>query len=601
LLWLGASAAALPTVPAAAIGPIGYSAPVVVDPVRAGGEPSVIYSHNSKDLIYSSHEGTTHIDRTGLVGAGSDAGFTCSGPLEPTPQAACYQNHVWVWTSTDHGQTWTWRDEGVQYTGFSDPDLTEDSGGTIYDTGIDLVNDALFSTSDGGVTWPSGTPQCHQGDRPWLAGGAAGEVFLTTDDQTNNQHILVHSSNSGASCDSTTVSDTGNIPSTCMNPMMGSATCESFSGLGKGLVDPVDGSFIEPARFVYPKTSAEPNGHLNLGISRLDSAARAFSSGGGSFDPIEIVSHTSQYSPFGGAEVLRMDSRENLYFTWDTDDRDPSSMNGCSSTQPNAAGGPAPLPNHIMFVVGRHVGPAQWVWSQPVALEAFGPAKIPGARVLWPWTTVGTPGNVSVVWYQMDQLVDPDCDIAAATGQPAPNVNTFVYEARISNALDPARMAVTVTNVAGRAIHQGGICDSGTTCVVTGQDRRLGDYFTSNTDANGCLLIASGDTTMPDPLTQMPRATSLPIFIAQNSGPSLTGQDCAAPAVATSASPTAAPSPTPPAIPSPSPTSRAAPLPNTGGGTAALPLLILAAGGWLLAGFPARASRPGRSPRARPE
>jgi len=29
--------------------------------------------------------------------------------------------------------------------GFSDPDLTQDAGGRVYNTGIDLVNDSLFS------------------------------------------------------------------------------------------------------------------------------------------------------------------------------------------------------------------------------------------------------------------------------------------------------------------------------------------------------------------------------------------------------------------------------------------------------------------------
>jgi len=65
--------------------------------------------------------------------------------------------------------------------------------------------------------------------------------------------------------------------------------------------------------------------------------------------------------------------------------------------------------------------------------------------------------------------------------------------------------------------------------VVTGQDRRLGDCFTNSIDGRGCVIIASGDTTVPD-LTGEPRITSLPIFIKQTSGPSLTtGKDCASP------------------------------------------------------------------------
>jgi hypothetical protein len=143
---------------------VGFGKPVFVDTALAGGEPFVIYSHKGHDLIYSSHEGTTHLFRDGVItGPGGVAAF-----------AANYRNQVNIWTSHDDGKTW----QRVNYngtgfftnpaknTGFSDPDLTEDEGGVIYDTGIDLANDALFSTPDGGKTWPTGTVQCHEGDRP---------------------------------------------------------------------------------------------------------------------------------------------------------------------------------------------------------------------------------------------------------------------------------------------------------------------------------------------------------------------------------------------------------------------------------------------------
>jgi hypothetical protein len=73
-------------------------------------------------------------------------------------------------------------------------------------------------------------------------------------------------------------------------------------------------------------------------------------------------------------------------------------------------------------------------------------------------------------------------------------------------------------------IHIGStVCQGGTTCVATGQDRRLGDFFTNALDPRGCELIASGDTTQPNPLTGGPRPTALPILIRQNSGPALVG------------------------------------------------------------------------------
>src|SRR5437667_104904 len=88
-----------------------------------------------------------------------------------------YRNQVGIWTSSDGGLNWTpvnWNNtmfftNPLINTGFSDPSMTQDEGGNIYDTGIDLANDSLFSSSDGGLTWPTGTADCHDGDRPWLA------------------------------------------------------------------------------------------------------------------------------------------------------------------------------------------------------------------------------------------------------------------------------------------------------------------------------------------------------------------------------------------------------------------------------------------------
>lgn len=544
---LGGGAPSLFLVPgrAASAGPVGFSAPVVVDQARAGGEPSVIHSSKVGDLVYSAHEGTTHLDREGAA-SGSVLQFLC--PSLTTLD--CYKNHVWIWTSDDGGRTWQRRDQGLTYPGFSDPDLTEDASGLIYDTGIDLANDALFSSPDGGRTWPHGTFQCHEGDRPWLAGGAANEVFLTTDTEETG-HTLFHSGNAGDSCDPQGIPDNGTLPDGT-----------TWSGFGKGVYDRVDGSFIEPARFV------DPHGNVSVGISRLPHAADAFRGGGETFQPvIAAPAPGGIYSPFGAPEVVSMDSAENIYLAWDSDDRDPTGTGGCSQTIPNTGGGPTPLPNHIWFVAGRHVGPGQWQFTAPISLAHQG-----NARVLWPWSVAGAPGMVSVVWYQMDTMVDPDCDLY--DGKPVPNVETYIYEAHISNATDPARRQVVVSNASGRPIHEGGICDSGTTCVATGQDRRLGDYFTNAIDGRGCVIIASGDTTMPDPVTGGPRVTSLPIFIAQSSGQSLLGGDCASAATSSPISQTLGTTAPPGA--NALPQTRAATSPWSG--PAALVLAALAAG-----------------------
>src|ERR1043166_4579684 len=147
-----------------------FATPVYVDQQLAGGEPEVFADALHGRLIYSAHEGTTHLYRDGLT----------MSPWGDFAFVSNYCNQVNTWTSPDGGVNW-YRDrylgstcpQNPTYTGFSDPDLTQDAGGRVYNTGINLVNDAVFSSQDGGQTWDKGTGYCHDGDRPWLAGGAA--------------------------------------------------------------------------------------------------------------------------------------------------------------------------------------------------------------------------------------------------------------------------------------------------------------------------------------------------------------------------------------------------------------------------------------------
>src|SRR2546423_4950699 len=194
-----------------------FAPPVYVDQTLAGGEPEVFADPLHGRLIYSAHEGTTHLYRDGIV----------NSPWGDFSFVANYCNQVNIWTSPDGGVNW-YRDRYLGSTcptspaintGFSDPDLTQDASGRVYNTGIDLVNDALFSSIDGGNTWDKGTPQCHDGDRPWLAGGKAEEVWMATDtgegengqqEQSNQvNHTVYHSTDGGNSCSQTGVPDFG--------------------------------------------------------------------------------------------------------------------------------------------------------------------------------------------------------------------------------------------------------------------------------------------------------------------------------------------------------------------------------------------------------
>src|SRR5439155_10045758 len=129
LAWRGLSLTA--AVPGGiAAGPSGptFAQPISIDQQLAGGEPEVFADTLKGTLIYTAHEGTTHLYRNGLV----------SSPFGDFSFVSNYCNQVNTWYSTDGGVNWL-RDHYLDSPcpsspaasdGFSDPDLTLDDSGT---------------------------------------------------------------------------------------------------------------------------------------------------------------------------------------------------------------------------------------------------------------------------------------------------------------------------------------------------------------------------------------------------------------------------------------------------------------------------------------
>src|SRR3954470_12941228 len=192
----------------AAAAPLAFAPPLMLSDQLAGGEPVLLTDPVHHTIVYSSHEGTTHIYKAGFA---SQTTFTF---------LAGYRNQVNNWVSSDGGKTFKFVDVSgtgftqppIQNTGFSDPDLTQDAGGRIYNTGINLANDSLFSSGDGGRTWDRGTAACHDGDRPWLSGVAGNQVFMVTNTaETTLSHRIFRSTDGGQTCGATGVPDAGTL------------------------------------------------------------------------------------------------------------------------------------------------------------------------------------------------------------------------------------------------------------------------------------------------------------------------------------------------------------------------------------------------------
>src|SRR5207253_9535158 len=122
--------AGLQFIPGAGVakGALGFDAPVFVDTTLAGGEPMAAFAAKSGRLVYTAHEGTTHLFSSNIPGA----------PAESGGWLADYRNQVNIWTSQDNGATWQVVNQLAGFftnplinTGFSDPDLTQDESGNI--------------------------------------------------------------------------------------------------------------------------------------------------------------------------------------------------------------------------------------------------------------------------------------------------------------------------------------------------------------------------------------------------------------------------------------------------------------------------------------
>ena len=454
----------------ASAGSLGFAKRQYVDPKLAGGEPFVLADNVHHTLIYTAHEGTTHIYRPGLE--------------YPIDFGANYRNQVNLWRSDDNGRHWKrlnyigtgFPTNPGENTGFSDPDLTQDRGGRVYDTGIDLANDSVFSTRDGGRHWDRGTPQCHEGDRPWLAGGRKDEVFMATNTEEEG-HQIYRSTNGGDSCSLTGIPDQGEV-----------SGGRTYVGDGKLLYDRKHDQLVEP--IVFQNSDGDI---IGLGTSTWHRGDTAFKPG--AMIPTSLFAHWP---------AIAIDRGGNTYLVWDTDPRRNDSK-GCGDTLTGNGATGSPLPNSIKVAASGNYGKT---WSHPYTV-----AHRKGARVFWPWIAAGSAGRIAVTWYRTDRLRDPDCQ----------KVTLAIGDAHVFHAASSKR-GIAYAGASRGPIHKNStVCQGGTTCVATGQDRRLGDFFTNALDSRGCELIASGDTTRPSPLGG-PRPTALPILIRQNSGRRLVGK-----------------------------------------------------------------------------
>ena len=151
-------------------------------------------------------------------------------------------------------------------------------------------------------------------------------------------------------------------------------------------------------------------------------------------------------------------------------------------------------------------------WGEPVTLPA------PAGDMLWPWVVAGDDGKVAVAWLQRTSK-DPRA-FSMMVGATENAHGTTVTCSNGAKMFIPSRW--TVVNASKTPVHIGEICLNGTNCNASADfpagDRRLGDFYTINYDKSGQLFVVGADTTQLA-AGEVPRPTSLPIFIGTSKSP----------------------------------------------------------------------------------
>ena len=449
----------LPTVPGfkaleATLAPV-FSKPVLIDDVRAGGEPVIAVTHKSTILV-GSHPGFTHYH----PGTDPTATLGLVGP---------FGGESYIFRSTDNGTTWAVigapvsqaagmgpRGAGV---GVSDPEFTVMDDNTVCFTDLEALAAASVSCStDDGVTWvgnPVGSGQ--PVDRQWLASYHDQLYFTanpqgpaTADFRVSTDRGLTWTDLGTTPCNSDVIANpaNGHLYQSCG----GTAMTVSTDG-GKTWADPVG-----------PKDAKDSG--LALNEPAIDSAGNVWLT----WSAGEKTLHVAGTPDEGKTWPWNIDLTPHfrLFATWPC-----PGMMGTQSLDDRCR--PCDGPDKPKCSVSPATAPQNGTY-------------------VWPWVSAGSTGRLAVTWIGA-------YDVKPSTENVGP---WYIFSAFVVNAT-MASPTVVVSRLTPEPMHQGPICQSGTFCEVgsvqgdPGSDRRLGDFFETTVEPGTGYLLGTWSNTAVHP------------------------------------------------------------------------------------------------------
>ncbi len=484
-----------------------------IDKTRAGGEP-LVTTHPDGTLLWGSHAGTTHF----------------FGPAAPDEDTAAflenYEGQTYQYYSEDQGETWEFAprtpvqaevDSGLPNSGFSDPEFAIDTAGNIFISEINLANIAFSKSSDSGRTY---TLQSLVGisfsDRQWM--------------DADTEDVLWFVANTfGGGSPSAGEPVTGSLSNRLYKSTDGGATFTEGQSLGGQQssdihVDQSDGRLYQ----LHTERQEDRTTDLEMWVFPN---ARDEAPPNVTIEQYTIAEDFSRQSSIGPEFAL--DSDGNIFTVWND-------------------AGEGSLEHGVYYSYSTDRGVS---WSPAQRLDDG------SGSIHWTWIAAGEDGGVSAVWYQNEnQLPDNDPEQAG----PDDAWNVMAAQSLTGLGCEDSELAgFRVTQATSEPFHVGTICNGGTICQARVVDRRLGDYFSNEIDADGDVYIATGDT-------REGGSVALPLVIRQTGGPShfaptesggqptapaspqptASTRPTASPAPSSTASPNASPAPSEPSEPS---------------------------------------------------
>ena len=429
----------------------------------APAKPLTFEKQKYIDTTRAGGEPTVEMHPDGTLLYGSHAGtthFYTPAAADPTTAAFVenYTGQTYYYFSKDHGKTWTYQQRvlppnGTPFSGFSDPEYAIDSAGQVYVSEINLANVAVSKAP--GPREPFELQNFFGmtvTDRQWM--------------EADKKNVLYMVGNAFAGGTFPT-DPAGNVGHYLYRSTDGGQTFSEGipdgAGLGDLQIDRSTGTLYEAylEGGTMSMTAYRKARQGNLSKPETNLIAK----------DVSMLSHWPSFD---------LDPDGNLYITWDES-------------------GQGKLDAGVWFSYSTDKGKT---WAKPTRVDTDNHTDI------WPWLAVGDTGKVAVAWLSADRKL-PNHD-AETEGDH----NWRVHVAQTLNGLgcagsdSPGFRSVVATP---RPMHQGTICQGGTTCQAFLIDRRLGDFFTIEIDNSGHVWGGYSDTAQGG-------ATALPGFIHQKGG-----------------------------------------------------------------------------------